>query len=140
MSTKSVQQECQARVSRKSVKKDCQARVSSKSVKPECVGKSVQQECQARESFQEWLARRCASHLHKEKTSILISALVFVHSDLHKMTAFGFVGSISFFFGGGEDGGPGRGRVVVVLLCLVLFLRRSLIGVRPVVRPWILGV
>ena len=140
MSTKSVQQECQARVSRKSVKKECQARVSSKcqarvsrkecqakvsrksvltrvsskSVKQECPAKvssrsvqqecqarvsrkSVQQECQARESFQEWLARRCASHLHKEKTSILISALVFVHSALHKVTAFGFVGSIRFF-------------------------------------------
>ena len=40
----------------------------------------------------------CASHPHKEKTCIFISALVSVHSALHKVTAFGFVGSISFFF------------------------------------------
>ena len=39
----------------------------------------------------------CAIHLHKEKTSIFISALVSVHSALHKVTAFGFVGSIRFF-------------------------------------------
>ena len=40
----------------------------------------------------------CASHPHKEKTCIFISALVSVHSALHKVTAFGFVGSIRFFF------------------------------------------
>ena len=38
----------------------------------------------------------CASHLHKEKTSIFIFALVSVYSALHKVTAFGFVGSIRF--------------------------------------------
>ena len=100
MSSKSVKKECQARVSSKSVKQECPAKVSSRSVQQECQArvsrKSVQQECQARESFQEWLARRCASHLHKEKT--MISARVFVHSALHKVTAFGFVGSIRFFF------------------------------------------
>ena len=98
MSSKSVPPECQSRVSSKSVKQECPAKVSSRSVQQECQArvsrKSVQQECQARVSFQEWLARRCASHLHKEKTSILISAIVFAHSALHKVTAFGFVGSI----------------------------------------------
>ena len=41
----------------------------------------------------------CASHLHKAKTSIFIFALVSVYFALHKVTAFGFVGSIRFFFG-----------------------------------------
>ena len=40
----------------------------------------------------------CASHLHKEKTSIFIFALVSVYSALHKVTAFGFVGPIRFSF------------------------------------------
>ena len=98
MSSKSVQQECPARVSSKSVKKKCQERVSSKSV----LSRLSCQERPARECFQECPARRCCSlmtaiHLHKEKTSIFISALVSVHSALHKVTAFGFVGSIRFF-------------------------------------------
>ena len=59
MSSKSVKQKCQARVSRKecqervsskSVKKECRARVSSKSVKQECLEKSVKKECPARVS------------------------------------------------------------------------------------------
>ena len=123
---KSVKKECQARVLRKSVKKECQARVSCqdcpvKSVQQKCQArvpsKSVQQECQERVSCKSVLPRvsskrvlsrvpcktlllldDCASHLHKEKTSIFISALVSVHSLLHKVTAFGFVGSIRFFF------------------------------------------
>ena len=40
----------------------------------------------------------CASHLHKAKTSIFIFALVSVYFALHKVTAFGFVGSIRFSF------------------------------------------
>ena len=71
------------------------ARVSSK---------SVQQERQARECFQECPAKRCCSLMTvrvistKKKTSIFIFAFVSVYSALHKVTAFGFVGSIRFFF------------------------------------------
>ena len=71
--------------------------------------KSVKQECPARASSKRVLSRvPCktllllddgASHLHKEKTSIFIFALVSVYSALHKVTAFGFVGSIRFFLG-----------------------------------------
>ena len=122
VSSKSVQQECPARVSSKSVKKECLARVScqecqAKSVWRECPFKSVTKECQARVSSKSikqgcparvsskrvlsrvpcktmLLLDDCASHLQKEKKSIFISALVSVHSALHKVTAFGFVGSI----------------------------------------------
>ena len=112
---KSVKKECQARVSSKSVQQECQERVSRKSVKQECPvkivpsrvsSKSVKQECLARVSSKRVLSRvpcktlllldDCASHLQKEKTSIFISALVSVHPALHKVTAFGFVGSIRF--------------------------------------------
>ena len=71
--------------------------------------KSVKQECPARASSKRVLSRvPCktllllddgASHLHKEKTSIFIFALVSVYSALHKVTAFGFVGSIRLFIG-----------------------------------------
>ena len=108
VSSKSVQQECQARVSSRSVQQDCPARVSRKNVKQECLGNSVKQECpaecQARESFQEWPARRCCSLMTvrvistKKRPVFFISALVSVHSALHKVTAFGFVGSIRFHF------------------------------------------
>ena len=74
--------------------------MSRKSVLQECPAKSVQQESAFKSALQDaaLLLDDCASHLHKEKTSIFISALVSVHSALHKVTAFGFVGSISFFF------------------------------------------
>ena len=65
------------------------------SVKQRVSRKSVQQECQARESFQECPARRCCS-LCESSPQIFISALVSVYSALHKVTAFGFVGSIRF--------------------------------------------
>ena len=117
-------QECQAKVSSKSVKQECQERVTSKSVlsrvsSKECQervsSKSVKKECLARVSSKRRVLSRapcktllllddCASHLHKEKTRIFISALVSVYSALHKVTAVGFVGSISFFFGGGVGG------------------------------------
>ena len=94
---KSVQQEYSARVSRKSVKKECQARVSSKSVKQECLPRVSSKRVLSRVPCKTLLLLDdCASHLHKEKTSIFISALVSVHSALHKVTAFGFVGSIRF--------------------------------------------
>ena len=125
VSRKSVKQEFPARVSSKSVKKECQERVSRKSVKQDCLVKSVQQKCQARVSSKNvervsgksvlprvsskrvlsrvpcktlLLLDDSAGHLHKEKTSMFISALVSVHSALHKVTAFGFVGSIRFYF------------------------------------------
>ena len=65
---------------------ECLARVSSKRVLSRVPCKTL------------LLLDDCASHLHKEKTSIFISALVSVHSALHKVTAFGFVGSIRYFF------------------------------------------
>ena len=74
------------RVSSKSVKQECPARASSKRVLSRVPCKTL------------LLLDDCASHLHQEKTSIFIFALVSVHSALHKVTAFGFVGSIRFFF------------------------------------------
>ena len=120
VSSKSVQQECQERVSRKSVKQECPvkivlSRVSSKSVKQECParvssknvervsGKSVLPRVSSKRVLSRvpcktlLLLDDSAGHLHKEKTSIFISALVSAHSALHKVTAFGFVGSIRFF-------------------------------------------
>ena len=125
VSSNSVHQECQAglsrqgcqeRVSSKSFQQKCQARVSSKECQERVSSKSFQQECQERVSCKSVLPRAsskrvlsrvpcktllllddCAIHLHKEKTSMFISALVSVHSALHKVTAFGFVGSIRFF-------------------------------------------
>ena len=90
-------QGCPAKVSSKSVLQECPARVSRKSVLQECPAKSVQQESAFKSALQDAAAPDdCAIHLHKEKTSIFISALVSVHSALHKVTAFGFVGSIRF--------------------------------------------
>ena len=119
MSRKRVQQECQARVSCqdcpvKSVQQKCQARVSSKSVKQER-RKSVWQECPAKSVLPRvLLLDDSAGHLHKEKTSVFISALVSVHSALHKVTACGFVGSIRFLsFGNGfEEWGLERRQVL----------------------------
>ena len=71
-------------MSSKSVKQDCPARASSKRVLSRVPCKTL------------LLLDDCASHLHKEKTSIFIFALVSVYSALHKVTAFGFVGSIRF--------------------------------------------
>ena len=93
-SVKSVQQKCQARVCSKSVQQECQERVSCKSVLPRVCSKRVLSRVPCKTLL---LLDDCASHLHKEKTSIFISALVSVHSALHKVTAFGFVGSIRFF-------------------------------------------
>ena len=92
-SVKSVQQKCQARVCSKSVQQECQERVSCKSVLPRVCSKRVLSRVPCKTLL---LLDDCASHLHKEKTSIFISALVSVHSALHKVTAFGFVGSIRF--------------------------------------------
>ena len=75
------------RVSSKSVKQECPARASSKRVLSRVPCKTL------------LFLDDCASHLHKEKTSIFIFALVSVYSALHKVTAFGFVGSIRFFVG-----------------------------------------
>ena len=72
------------RVSSKGVKQECPARASSKRVLSRVPCKTL------------LLLDDCASHLHKEKTSIFIFALVSVYSALHKVTAFGFVGSIRF--------------------------------------------
>ena len=84
-------------MSRKSVKKECQARVSSKSVKQECLPRVSSKRVLSRVPCKTLLLLDdCASHLHKEQTSIFISALVSVHSALHKVTTFGFVGSIRF--------------------------------------------
>ena len=77
------------RLSSKSVKQECPARASSKRVLSRVPCKTL------------LLLDDCASHLHKEKTSIFIFALVSVYPALHKVTAFGFVGSIRFFFWGG---------------------------------------
>ena len=74
------------RVSSKSVKQECPARASSKRVLSRVPCKTL------------LLLDDCASHLHKDKTSIFIFALVSVYSSLHKVTAFGFVGSIRFGF------------------------------------------
>ena len=93
-SVKSVQQKCRARVCSKSVQQECQERVSCKSVLPRVCSKRVLSRVPCKTLL---LLDDCASHLHKEKTSIFISALVSVHSALHKVTAFGFVGSIKFF-------------------------------------------
>ena len=91
---KSVQQKCQARVPSKSVQQECQERVSCKSVLPRVSSKRVLSRVPCKTLL---FLDDCASHLHKEKTSIFISALVSVHSLLHTVIAFGFVGSIRFF-------------------------------------------
>ena len=72
----------------------CPPRVSSKSVQQECLARVSCQECPAGVSSKSALSRvpckkllivgDCASHLRKEKASIFISALVSVHSALHK--------------------------------------------------------
>ena len=87
VSSESAQQKCQAKVSSKSVEQECPARVSSKRVLSRVPCKTL--------LLLDDTAS--ASHLHKEKTSIFMFALVSVHSALHKVTAFGFVGSIRFF-------------------------------------------
>ena len=82
--------------------------MSSKSALARVPCKSVRQECPAKVSSKRVLSRvpckmlllldDCASHLHKEKTSIFIFAFVSVYSAPHKVTAFGFVGSTWSFF------------------------------------------
>ena len=107
VSSKSVQQECQGRVSKKSVQEECPARVSSKNVQQECPARvssrsvlsrvssrSVTEECPARVSSKS-VQQECPARVSRK--SVVISMFVAVYSAPHKVTAFGFVGSISFF-------------------------------------------
>ena len=115
MSSKSVQQEYLRKVSSKNVNKsikqkcqiriswqECQDRVSSKSVKQECPARVLRKSVKQENGKQECPVRRCCSLMIlrvisiKKKNNIFISALIFVHSFLHKVTAFGFMGSIWF--------------------------------------------
>ena len=94
MSSKSVLQECQIRVSRKSVLQECQVRVSHKSVKQECLTRalrnSVKQGCPTRVS-PECVNSGCLTSEFAgnvtNKYCLCLSTYV---------SAFGFVGFILF--------------------------------------------